>query len=405
MMPKVLFINPAKNYGSTGKIVEEIGLLAKNKGWQTCLVHASRYDYPSQLTCIKAGSLLSEKWHALMAQLFDRQGLHSYITTKKVIRQITEYAPDIIHLHNVHGYYLHYPELFKYLAEADIPVVWTLHDCWSFTGHCSYFDIVGCEKWKTGCHHCTNLKNYPRSVWLDRSANNYALKKSLFTSVKNMTMVPVSEWLGKMTRQSYLGKYPVRVIHNGIDTSIFRIKLNSLRIKLGLEDKFVVLGVSSNGFSGRKGLNDFIELSNQLPDNYKIIMIGLKDNELNLLPQDIIGMRRTSDVEELVDYYNLADVFINPTYSDNFPTTNIESLACGTPVITYRTGGSPEAIDNKTGVVVEQGNVKALANAIMQIRENPFSPENCRQRAEENYNKDMCFEEYLALYKDLLKRK
>lgn len=401
-MPKVLFINAAKNYGSTGKIVEQIGLLAENKGWQTCLVHAARYDRPSQLKSIKAGSVLSEKWHALMAQLFDRQGLHSSVSTKKVIRQIKEYAPDIIHLHNIHGYYLHYPQLFEYLAEVDIPIVWTLHDCWSFTGHCTYFDLVNCDKWKTGCHHCTNLNNYPRSVWLDRSAKNYALKKYLFTRIKNMTIVPVSEWLAEMTSQSFMSKYPVRVIHNGIDTSTFRIKSNSLRMKWGLEDKFVVLGVSSNGFSGRKGLNDFIKLSEVLPVGYKIIMIGLKDNELKMLPQNIIGLKRTSNVEELVDYYNLAGVFINPTYSDNFPTTNIESLACGAPVITYRTGGSPEAIDDKTGVVVEQGDVIALANAIMQMRDNPLSSEACRHRAEENYNKDKCFEKYLELYDELL---
>lgn len=402
-MRKVLFINPAKNYGSTGKIVEQIGLLAESKGWDTCLVHAARYDRPSQLKCVKAGTILSEKWHALMAQLFDRQGLHSCGTTKQVIKQIKEYQPDIIHLHNVHGYFLNYPLLFEYLAEADIPVVWTMHDCWSFTGHCTYYDLVGCDKWKTGCHHCTNLRNYPQSIWQDRSAKNYALKKSLFTSVKSITMVPVSEWLGDMTRQSYMGKYPVHVIHNGIDTNVFRVKKHNFRQKLGLDGKFVVLGVSSNGFSGRKGLNDFVELSKILPDDYKIIMIGLKDDEIAQVPDNVIGLKRTSNVEELVDYYNLADVFINPTYSDNFPTTNIESLACGTPVITYRTGGSPEAIDEKTGNVVEQGDIKALASAIMQTKENPFSSAECRKRAEVSFDKDKCFEEYIELYNTLIK--
>lgn len=401
-MPKVLFINPAKNYGSTGKIVEQIGLLTESKGWDACLVHAARYDCPSKLKCIKAGTNFTEKWHALMAQLFDRQGLHSYGTTKRVIQQIKEYKPNIIHLHNVHGYFLNYPLLFEYLSAADVPVVWTMHDCWSFTGHCTYYDLVGCEKWKTGCHHCTNLRNYPQSIWLDRSAQNYALKKSVFTSVKNITMVPVSEWLGDMTRQSFMGKYPIHVIHNGIDTSVFRIKEHSLRQKLNLEGKFVVLGVSSNGFAGRKGLNDFIDLSNKLPEEFKIIMIGLKEDEFNQLPDKIIGMKRTSNVDELVDYYNLADVLINPTYSDNFPTTNIESLACGTPVITYRTGGSPEAIDEKTGVVVAQGNLVALANAIIQMKDKPLSSTDCRKRAEENFDKDKCFEEYIELYEELL---
>ena len=404
-MPKVLFINASKNYGSTGKIVEQIGLLAQRKGWKACLVHAARYNRQSRLFCIKAGSVLTEKWHAQMSQLFDRHGLHSFFTTKMVISKIKKFAPDIIHLHNIHGYFLHYPQLFKYLIESDIPVVWTLHDCWSFTGHCSYFDLVDCNKWKTGCHQCPNLKNYPRSVWLDRSAKNYYLKKSLFTGVKSITMVPVSEWLGEMTRQSFMGKYPIRVIHNGVDTTTFRVKSNALRKKLGLVDKFVVLGVSNNGFSGRKGLDDFIELSKLLNNNYQIIMIGLKKEELDLLPKNIMGLKRTSNLEELVDYYNLADIFINPTYSDNFPTTNLESLACGTPVITYRTGGSPEAIDEKTGVVIEQGNVAALANAIMQLRRRPLSSEACRKRAEEYYDKDTCFEKYLDLYEELLKTK
>ena len=405
-MPKVLFINPAKNYGSTGKIVEEIGLLAQSKGWETCLIHAARYDRPSKLKCIKAGTKLTESWHAIIANLFDRQGLQSYFTTKLVLKNIKRFKPDIIHLHNIHGYFLNYPLLFKFLAEANIPIVWTMHDCWSFTGHCSYFDMVGCDKWKIKCHSCNNLANYPQSVWLDRSSKIYELKKELFTAVNNMVMVPVSKWLADITRQSFLGKYPITVIYNGIDLDVFRIKENTLRQKLNLEDKFVVLGVSSNGFTGRKGLNDFIELSKMLPEDYKIIMVGLKENELSQLPNNILGMRRTSNVEELVDLYNLADVFINPTYSDNFPTTNMESLACGTPVITYNTGGSPEAIDENTGVVIKQGDLYSLCKTIKQFRSTNFKSHTkfiCRKRAEDEFNKEKCFERYINLYVELLK--
>ena len=396
-MPKVLFINPAKNYGSTGKIIEQIGLLSKNSGWDPYLLHSSRYDNPSKLGSIKVGSTLSEKWHALMALLFDRHGLHSYQATKEAILKIKELKPDVIHLHNIHGYYINYPLLFQYLKDANVPIVWTLHDCWSFTGHCTYFDMIGCEKWKLGCHHCENLKDYPKSILCDRSAKNYSLKKDLFTSLHNVTIGPVSDWLGQMVAQSYMGKYPVRVLHNGVDLKRFRV-LSPKRN----DGKFRILGVAL-GFSGRKGLDDFNKLREILPDNYEITMVGLIGDEINKILPGIRGIARTSTVDELVNLYNEADVYINPTYSDNFPTTNIEALACGTPVITYKTGGSPEAVDSKTGVVIEQGNVTALANAIMQMKDHPLSSADCRKRAEECFDKDKCFEKYIALYEEILR--
>ena len=215
-------------------------------------------------------------------------------------------------------------------------------------------------------------------------------------------MVPVSHWLADLTKKSFMGKYPIQVIHNGIDLSIFRIEQNKLREELNLNGKYIVLGVSSNGFSGRKGLSDFLTLSQILPNQYQIIMIGLTQDELKILPSNIIGIERTANVNELVAYYNLADIFINPTYSDNFPTTNIEALACGTPVITYQTGGSPEALDEKTGLIVSQGDIQTLVSAIQQLCTNPLSSEDCRKRAEEHFDKDKCFEQYIALYNSLL---
>lgn len=401
-MPKLLIVNPAKNYGSTGKIAEQIGLMAITNGWEVRFAHSSRYERPSKLKSLTTGNKLGERFHALMAYFFDRQGLYSKSATKKMIAAIKEYAPDIIHLHNVHGYYLNYPMLFSYMAKANIPIVWTMHDCWSFTGHCTYFDMVGCEKWKTHCGHCPNLADYPKAI-IDRSYKNFELKCSLFTKIKDLTMVPVSEWLGDLTRQSFMGKYPVHVIHNGIDLSVFRIKENNVRNRYNLQDKYIVLGVSSNGFTGRKGMTDFIKLSQILPSEFQIIMVGLKDEEKNLLPANILGLTRTANVEELVDLYNAADVFINPTYSDNFPTTNIEALACGTPVVTYQTGGSPEAIDNNTGVVILQGNVHELANAIQRLKVNPISSEQCRKRAELLFDKNKCFNQYIALFNSMRK--
>jgi len=398
-MPKLLLINPAKNYGSTGKIVEQIGLLAESKGWEVRVSHTVRYERNSKLESILFSSKWTERWHALMSLLFDRQGLHSTRKTKLLVRKIKEYNPDIIHFHNIHGYYLNYVVLFRYLEESKIPVVWTMHDCWSFTGHCTYFDMVNCEKWKTQCKKCPNLNDYPRAL-IDRSEKNYKLKKELFTSLQSLTMVPVSYWLGSLTRQSFLGKYPIKVIHNGVDLNTFRITSNGQN----QTTKKMVLGVSSNGFAGRKGLDDFIALSSKLPEDYIIVMIGLLKEELSHIPSNILGMGRTANVEELVDYYNQAAVFINPTYSDNFPTTNIEALACGTPVVTYKTGGSPEAIDESTGIVVEQGNVDELAKAIVKITSSPKPVALCRKRAEELFNKDNCFDYYIQLYNSLLRR-
>lgn len=397
---RLLIINSACNYGSTGKIVEQIGLLAKANDWEVCVAHSSRYSSNSSLESFRIGSSFSEMCHAFVSFVFDRHGFASYFPTKRLIRKIKEYKPDVINLHNIHGYYINIPLLINFLSRNRTPIVWTLHDCWPITGHCSYFDMVSCSKWKSLCTHCPGLYIYPKSIW-DNSSLNYKQKKALFQSLSRLILVPVSEWLGSILNNSFLSCFPTHVIHNGIDIGVFRIKKNSLREQLGLVGKFVVLGVSSNGFAGRKGLSDFIKLSSQLSDEYQIIMIGMKNNEIDLVTSRIIGLKRTSNIEELVDYYNLADVFINPTYSDNFPTTNIEALACGTPVITYRTGGSPEAVDSKTGIVVEQGDLNSLIDAIKHIKDYPLLAADCRKRAQDHFDKNKCFKRYIDLYESI----
>lgn len=404
---KIVQINSVLNWGSTGKIAEQIGVCIQESGNISYIVYGrDKGPVNTKSTPVKTSYSLDVYCHKIRSLLFDGQGLGSKYSTKKLIIKLKQIQPDIIHLHNIHGYYLNYPLLFDYLRSSNIPVVWTMHDCWGFTGHCTYFDMVNCEKWKSVCHNCSNLCDYPKSFF-DNSKRNYEKKKKIFTSLNNITMVPVSIWLGGLISQSFLGKYPIEVIHNGIDISVFRIKENNLRSQLNLEGKIVVLGVSSNGFSGRKGLTDFHKLANELPSIYQIIMIGLSEEEMKSLPTNIIGLKRTTNVEELVDYYNLADVFINPTYSDNFPTTNIEALACGTPVITYNTGGSPEAIDDLTGYVVQRGNIGDLKNAI-EIIGSEFGKikeqrqEYCRKRAVEHFNKNERFNDYVKLYQRIL---
>ena len=406
-MPKLFQINATLNCGSTGRIAEQIGLLAQQNGYEVYIAHGSRYKNPSQLHSIQVVTPLEERLHGVYSLLFDRHGLASTRQTARLVEHIKKIRPDIIHLHNIHGYYLNYEVLFRYLAEADIPVVWTLHDCWSFTGHCTYFDYAGCEKWKIGCGACPLKIMYPRSLFVDNSRNNYIRKKVAFTSVKNLTVVPVSYWLGDLAKQSFLRNYPMSIIHNGTDLITFSpdaaIDLNKT---FGTAGKKYILGVAAP-WSQRKGLDDAVELSRKLDfSEYQILLVGLSKEQFMDLPPEVIGIGRTQNAQELAGYYAGADVFINPTLEDNFPTTNIEALACGTPVVAYNTGGSPEAVSPETGLVVEKGNVAELAAAVETVCTNGRAAyfANCRRRAEERYDKNKCFGEYLQLYEGMLSK-
>lgn len=402
MSKTVLQVNSALNYSSTGKIAEQIGLLVKDLGWNSVIAHGPRYVRPSLNTTVQIGNSFDEISHAIKSQLFDMHGLGSIASTNRFLNQIKEIHPDIVHLHNIHGYYLNYQKLFSFLSQQGIPVVWTLHDCWSFTGHCVYFDAIGCEKWRSGCGSCPQINSYPKSVILDRSAINFQVKKKNFTKLKHLTLVPVSYWLEDLLKQSFMNGYSSHVIHNGVDVNVFHpVSSAALRHKLDLDNKHMILGVASGWNEGRR-LADFISLSSLLSDDYVIVLVGLSDAQISNLPPNIIGVRRTNNQNELAEYYSAADVFVYPTYEDNFPTVNLEALACGTPVITYNTGGSPEAIDDKTGRVVEKGNVYELFRTIQRLREIPLSPEDCRKRAVELFDCKNCFKEYIGLYKSIL---
>lgn len=416
-MKKILQIGASLNCGAPGKIAEQIGLLAMSRGWDVYMAHGVRHSNPSQLKTIPMVTSHEEKIHALYSLLLDRHGLGPNGKTKQLVEWIKENKPDVIHLHNIHGYFLNYKTLFDYLVTTEIPVVWTLHDCWPFTGHCAYFDSVDCLRWKSGCYDCPLRKDYPKSMFIDRSKQNYELKKRLFTGLKKCVMVPVSDWLGNITKESFMGTYPVHVIHNGIDLNTFKPIRTDLRNRLGIEkEKIVVLGLAAP-WVPRKGYNDMIRISEE--KDFQVVMVGVSAEQKEALPKNIIAVPRTSNQQELVEYYNMADVFVNPTYSDNFPTTNLEALACGTPIITYRTGGSPEAISDvenakkvkdgvecyPTGMVVEQGDIAGIADAISELHAHPLSSEDCRRRAETHFDKDKCFEEYIELYERLIQRK
>lgn len=396
-MPTVLQINVTANWGSTGRIAEDIGKLAIDASWESWIAYG-RGNPTSVSNLIRIGNDWDMKFHGIQSRLFDNHGLASGNVTRKFIEQIKEIKPDIIHLHNIHGYYLNYPKLFEFLKKYNAPIVWTLHDCWPFTGHCAYYDYMKCNKWQTECHSCPQLRSYPSSIWLDHSTKNFRQKKDSFLGLKNLTFVPVSDWLYKELSKSFLSDYPSVIIHNGIDISTFTPKETIIK---ETEQK-VVLGVASV-WDKRKGLDELIKLRKYLPENYIIILVGLSQNQISILPPGITGISRTENVSQLVDLYSMADVFVNPTLEDNFPTTNLEALACGTPVITYNTGGSPEAIDELTGFKVPYQDIDALAERVIYVCDaQPFTSTQCRNRAESLYNKQTVFKQYINLYNTLL---
>ncbi len=396
-MPTLLQINVTANWGSTGKIAEDIGKLLISKGWESHIAYG-RGNSQSASHLIRIGNDFDMNIHGLQSRMFDNHGLASKHATKSFIKKIRNIKPDIIHLHNIHGYYLNYPLLFEYLKSWGGPVVWTLHDCWPFTGHCAYYDFGECNRWKDGCEKCPQLRSYPASYWADNSAVNYLKKKEAFLNCPNLTLVPVSHWLREELSKSFLYGYKCEAIHNGIDISVFH-PCGKNKDKSG---RFKILGVASV-WDERKGLNEFLKLRERLNDDYDITLVGLNKKQISNLPSGISGIERTNNVDELVSLYSNADVYVNPTLEDNFPTTNLEALSCGTPVITYDTGGSPEAIDDRTGYIIPRQDVVSLAKKIEYIHENnPFKSIDCRKRAEDFYDKNKAFENYINLYKTLI---
>ena len=402
---KLLQINTVVNSGSTGRIAEDIGKYAINQNWESYVAYG-RNERPSQSQLIKIGTDWDINIHGLQTRLFDRYGLGSRSATQAFIKQVEAIKPDVIHLHNIHGYYLNIEVLFNFLAKTQVPVVWTLHDCWPFTGHCVHFDFVGCEKWQTHCNNCPQTRTYPASFFIDRSIQNFKLKKELFNSVQPLTLVPVSKWLAKVVGQSFLKAYPVRVINNGIDTGVFKpVSTQNIRNKFNLHSKFVLLGVA-NVWEGRKGLKDFIELSEKLDVNYQIILVGLSKKQIKTLPENIVGIERTENINELVELYSLADIVLNLSYEETFGLTTIEGFACGTPGIVYNCTASPELITPNTGIIVEKGNIKEVETAIIKIQKNGKTHYSaaCRERAKYLYNKNDRFQDYIDLYENITEK-
>ncbi len=394
---RIIQINTVCSYGSTGRIVVELNSIIKESGNEGIIAYGREIGNCNIPDSFMVGNEMDHKIHGLGSRIFDRQGFFSKKATIELINKIKDYKPDIIHLHNIHGYYINIKRLFDALYSMKIPVVWTFHDCWPFTGHCTYFDSVNCNKWKKQCENCPQKKEYPKSLILDQSKKNYRDKKEIFTKIDKMYIVSPSKWLNKLVGESFLRNYNHRVINNGIDLDTFVPTLSDFREKNKLIGKIILLGVASI-WGTRKGYQDFLKLSRIIDENMAIVMVGINKEQRNDLPSNIIGIERTNNVKELSEIYSASDYFLNLTYQDNFPTTNIEALACGTPVITYNTGGSVECINDKCGGIVEKGDYAAIPKF---IKNHSFNSSDCVKRAK-MYSKKNKYLEYLELYREVL---
>lgn len=408
---KVLQINTRYyNGGSTGRIVYDLQQVMINQGVDNYVAFGFGYtpkdEEKSHVYRIETDKQLfiSKVW----TKLTGHHGFNNKRETQKLLNWIDKVKPDIIHMHNIHNHYVNIRMLLQYIAKKNIPCVLTMHDCWTFTGHCAYFDYSGCEKWKMGCNHCPSLRDYPKTFALiDPSPWNYKHKKALFAPL-NITFVTPSKWLKDLQQQSFLKDKPCIVINNGVDISKFHPVKSDVRKLYGIGNKKMILAVTDR-LAVRKGRKFLLELPQLLNDDEVLVIVGLTSTQMHELQNidHLIPIARTKSSEELIGLYSEADVFINPTLEDNFPTTNLEALACGTPIVTFDTGGSGEAVDDKTGVVVSKGDLDAILKATREILSNgkDYYKDNCIERARTHYNKDIQYQKYIDLYKDILAKK
>jgi putative colanic acid biosynthesis glycosyltransferase len=402
-MTKVLQINTEATGLSTGRITEGIGNAVLSHGWESFITYG-RLTGESNSHMFAIGNKKDFYIHALDSRLLGRTGYSSKNATLQLLEYIKHVQPDIIQLHNLHGYYLNLELLFNYLNNINTPLVWAFHDLWPVTGHCTQFENVGCDKWKTTCHQCPQLNEYPKSILFDRSQKSHQLKKKLFTNRTQLQIITSSKWSKNHIEESYFSKYPIEVIPNGVNTTVFTPKdtINK-RKALNLDGKQILLGVAGV-WNNKKGLHDFIKLNELISDDQVIILIGLSSKQISQLPKKIIGVERTTNIEELAIFYSMADIFLNLTYADTFPTTNLEALACGTPIITYDTGGSVESVFNDAGKIVAKGNIPELVKAIEELssKSAKFYQLKCSQLAKEYYDMTKQFNKYHTLYEKLL---
>lgn len=395
-MMKVAQINSVCDIGSTGKICVSISKMLSNANIENVIYFFSgKSDY--QLS-EKFSKKLYIKIQALKSRIFGNYGFNSQRATQKLIKRLDAFKPDIIHIHNIHGHDVNIELLFDYIREKKIKTVWTLHDCWPFTAYCPHFTMAKCDKWKTGCFECPQRSNV--SWFFDKSKENFLKKKEAVKGL-NLTIITPSQWLADLVKQSFLKNYPVKVINNGIDLSIFKPTESNFKKRYNIsQDKLVLLGVAF-GWGKRKGLDVFVELSKRLPNEYQIVLVGTDDKVDKQLPNNILSIHRTQNQTELAEIYTAADLFVNPTREENYPTVNMEAIACGTPVISFNTGGSAEIIDD-AGYVVEHNTVDELCEIIIKNKNIKSDMiKICLDKAK-RFDKNKCFANYLKLYREVV---
>lgn len=389
---RIVQINATCGAGSTGKICVAVSRLLSERGIENHILYTSgKSDYPLG---IRYASDRYIKLQALLSRITGRYGFVSRRATSRLLRHLDRLSPDVIHLHNLHGHNVDLGRLLAYIRQRGIKVYWTFHDCWAFTGYCPYFDMAACDRWESGCRDCPQRRGF--SWFFDRSATLQAQKRELLKDL-DLTVITPSEWLAGLVRRSFLGAYPIRVINNGIDLSVFRPRESELKRRLGIEGKHLLLGVAFD-WSPRKGLDVFVELARRLDDRFRILLVGVDGRTAAALPDSILTVGRTKSQAELAEIYSAADLFVNPTREENYPTVNMESLASGTPVLTFRTGGSPEMLDEATGFVVEKDDIDGLERVILSLEYTaPGMREACLRKAAA-FDQGERFREYLALY-------
>lgn len=397
MSKKLIQINTVCNT-STGRIMKDIQKKADENGYETWSFVGRRKIF-DELKCEKYGNFISFWLHVALTTALDRQGYGSYFVTKKLIQRLKEINPDIIHLHNLHGYYLHLPLLFSYLTkDFQGKLFWTFHDCWPFTGHCAYYTAVKCNKWQIECRHCPNKMQYPTSLWLDNSKKNYRSKKEMFANLKNLIIIVPSEWMAEQVKKSFMSHYDVVVVNNGINLNLFSYQPNK-KILADYKipsNKKILLGVA-NVWEKRKGLKDFLELSKNLNCRYQIVLVGLTKNQIKKLPANIIGLERTKSQEELAALYSCAAIFINPSQEESFSLVTVEAIACGTPVIVLDTSAVKELVCEENGIVIKKRNIENYLHAIEQIEKMNFSKESIANTAKK-YETNVMLQKIMKLY-------
>lgn len=353
---KVLLINEVCGYTSTGKICGEIAEELCNKGHEVRIAYGRSSYVPEkyQKYGIRIGDGWSVRFHALQTRLFDKHGFGSRRATKRFLEWADKFAPDLVWLHNLHGYYINIELLFQWIkSHPEKEIKWTLHDCWAFTGHCVHFTMVKCDKWKEGCRSCPQKREYPASRWMDRSEKNYLEKRKLFCGIKKMLLITPSQWLAGLVQQSFLREYPVEVRHNKIDETIFKPIKSDFREKYGLQGKTIILGVA-NVWGKGKGLDDFLELAQMLDDDYTVVLVGLSARQLKEIPKRIQGIGKVKEAKQLAEIYSASDIYINASKEETFGLTTLEAVKCGTKVIVYDATASTEVAKNYGGIIVSE---------------------------------------------------